>query len=121
MTGHLLALEHATRGLALADGTRRAVRQRVAVRGVLGAEVVTLDHASEALALGGARTSTFWPASNTSTVSSPTGVRSSQAAQVAVEAEFPQPATGFDARLGEVAGQPACSRSARLLPSNVFT
>jgi hypothetical protein len=31
VAGHLLAREHATRRLALADGARRAVRQRVTV------------------------------------------------------------------------------------------
>src|SRR5690606_16998197 len=49
---HLLAREHAARRLALADRARRAVRQRVAVRGVAHAEVPALDRALEALALG---------------------------------------------------------------------
>src|SRR5690606_11414754 len=34
LPGHLLAGEHAARRLALADGARRAVRQRVTVRGI---------------------------------------------------------------------------------------
>src|SRR6185312_1605241 len=55
LTGHLLAREHAARGLALADRTRRAVRQRVAVGGVAHREVPALDRALEALALGHAR------------------------------------------------------------------
>jgi hypothetical protein len=38
VTGHFLALEHATRSLVLADGTRNAVRHGVTV-GVLGTEV----------------------------------------------------------------------------------
>src|SRR5690606_38027803 len=52
VAGHLLAGEHATGGLALADRTRRAVRQRVTVGGITHGEVVALDRALEALALG---------------------------------------------------------------------
>ena len=52
VAGHLLALEDAARRLVLTDGTRSAVRQRVAVRRVLGAEVVTLDRTGEALTDG---------------------------------------------------------------------
>src|SRR5690606_33965240 len=52
VAGHLLAREHATRRLALADRTRRAMRQRVAVGGIAHGEVVALDRALEALALG---------------------------------------------------------------------
>src|SRR5690625_7441286 len=52
MTGHFLALEHPPGRLALADGTRRAMRQRVAVRCILHAEIVALAHTAKALALG---------------------------------------------------------------------
>src|SRR4029078_5282181 len=51
VTGHLLAREHATRRLALADRARRAMRQRVAVRRVAHREVMALDRALETLAL----------------------------------------------------------------------
>src|SRR5690606_30840284 len=51
---HLLALPDTTRSLVLADGARRAMRQRVTVRCILHAEMVTLDYALEALALGSA-------------------------------------------------------------------
>ena len=51
VAGHLLARKHAARRLALADRTRRAVRQRVAVRRVAHGEVPALDRALEALAL----------------------------------------------------------------------
>ncbi len=54
MAGHALALEHASRGLALADRARRAVEQRGAVRSRATREVVPLDGAGEALADGGA-------------------------------------------------------------------
>ena len=52
---HALALEHAARGLALADGARRTVRHGHAVRGMVAGEVVTLHRAGEALADRGAR------------------------------------------------------------------
>src|SRR5579859_1001082 len=48
---HLLAREHATRGLTLTDRTRRTMRQRVTVGSVTHGEVVALDGALEALAL----------------------------------------------------------------------
>jgi hypothetical protein len=54
LTRHALALEHATRGLALTDGTRRTVRQRVAVGVVLAPEVVPTDATGEAATLGDA-------------------------------------------------------------------
>ena len=54
MTGHLLALEYTTRRLVLADRTRRAVRQGVAVRGVLRPEVMALDGTGEAFTDRGA-------------------------------------------------------------------
>src|SRR5471032_3360745 len=50
VTGHLLAREHATRGLTLTDRTRRAMRQRVTVGSVTHFEVPALDRALEALA-----------------------------------------------------------------------
>src|SRR5690606_40243305 len=52
VTGHALALEHPPRRLALTDGTRHAVRNRVTVGSVLRAELVPLDGAGKALALG---------------------------------------------------------------------
>src|SRR5690606_12305658 len=54
VAGHLLAREHAARGLPLADRAGAAMRQRVAVGGIAHAEVPALDRALEALALGDA-------------------------------------------------------------------
>src|SRR5690606_31175711 len=51
VTSHFLTLENPARGLVLTDGTRRAVRQRVAVGGILHAEVPALDHTLKAFAL----------------------------------------------------------------------
>ncbi len=51
--GHFLTLEHATRCLALTDRARRAVRQRVTVRGILHVEIVTFDATGETFTDGG--------------------------------------------------------------------
>src|SRR5690606_1693418 len=50
VAGHLLALEYTTRALVLANGTRRTMRQRVTMSGILHAEVPALDNALETLA-----------------------------------------------------------------------
>src|SRR5690554_179015 len=52
VTGHLLALEYATRGLALANGTWNTVGYGVAVSGILSAEVPALDGTGKALTFG---------------------------------------------------------------------
>src|SRR5690606_10210144 len=102
VTRHLLAREHATRRLALADGTRRAVRQRVAVRGIAHAEVVALDRALEALALA--------DAGNVDLLADFEDVGLDLAAHLIVaeiaggNAELPQSTTRLDLGLGVVAG-----------------
>ncbi len=53
VTRHLLAFPDATRRLTLTDGARNSMRTRVTVRGILHVEIVALDGALEALALGG--------------------------------------------------------------------
>src|SRR5665647_2916750 len=53
-TGHLHALEHATRGGACADGTRFAVVLVRTVRGADSVEAMALHDAGESFALGGA-------------------------------------------------------------------
>src|SRR5271168_4923583 len=53
MARHALALEHAPRRLALADGARRAVRQRIAVGFHAARKIVASHGALEALARGG--------------------------------------------------------------------
>src|SRR5437899_12927108 len=55
LTRHALSGKHAARILRHADRARRVVRARIAVRGTVRAEVVTLDHARETLALRRAR------------------------------------------------------------------
>ena len=52
VTGHLLALEHTTRSLALADGTWDTVRHGVTVGVVLATEVPALDGTGEAFTFG---------------------------------------------------------------------
>src|SRR3546814_5020698 len=51
MSGHLLAFEHATRRLTLADRARGAMRQRVTVGGATTAKIPALLHAGKAFAL----------------------------------------------------------------------
>jgi hypothetical protein len=55
VAGHALALEHASRGLALADRAGGAVEHRRAVRSRAAREVVPLHRAGKALADGRAR------------------------------------------------------------------
>src|ERR1700722_10189462 len=50
MARHALTLEHASRGLALTDGTRRAVRHRVTVGLHAAREIMALHRALETLA-----------------------------------------------------------------------
>ena len=76
-------------GSCAADRARRAVRQRVAVRGVADLEVVALDRAREALALGRCpATSTIWPTSNMSRLD--LAADCELAELVGCDAEFPQ-------------------------------
>src|SRR3546814_5126904 len=52
VTGHLLARKHAAWCLPLADGTRPAMRQRVAVSGITHDDVPGLDRPLKVLAIG---------------------------------------------------------------------
>src|SRR5690606_34014841 len=102
VAGHLLAREHATRRLALADRTRRAMRQRVAVGRVTHAEVPALDRALETLALGHAL--------DVDQLTDLENVGLDLAADLEVgnlvvgHAQLPQAASGLDLGLGQVAG-----------------
>src|SRR5438445_1789204 len=101
---HLLAREHAAWRLALTDRTRRAMRQRVTVRGVAHGEVPALDRALETLALGHARD-----------VDDLAGLEHFVGLQLAadriladilrIDAELPQPATRLDLSLGVMSGE----------------
>src|SRR5690606_6082527 len=102
VAGHLLAREHAARGLALADGTRRAVRQRVAVGGVAHGEVVPLDRALEALALGHA--GHVHHLADLEDVGLDLAADLEVAGILVLDAELPQAATGLHLGLGVVAG-----------------
>src|SRR5688572_7448441 len=98
VAGHLLAREHATRRLALADGARRTMRQRVAVRRVAHLEVMALDRALEALALGHARH--VDDLADGEDVGLDLGADFEVAGVLVVDAEFPEAATRFHLRLG---------------------
>ncbi|AAW76837.1 hypothetical protein XOO3583 [Xanthomonas oryzae pv. oryzae KACC 10331] len=101
---HLLTRENATRGLALTQRTRRAMRQRVTVSCIAHTEVVALDGALETLTLGDALDVYF--------LADLEDVRLDFAADGEIaemgifNTEFPQAATRFHLRLREV----ACSR-----------
>src|SRR5690606_35704565 len=102
VAGHLLAREHATRCLALADRTRGAVRQRVAVRRVAHAEIPALDRALEALALGHALD--VDDLADLEDVGLDLAADAEVADLVVGHAQFPQATTGLDLGLGQVAG-----------------
>src|SRR6185312_6353774 len=102
VAGHLLAREHAARRLALADRTRRTMRQRVAVRGVAHREVPALDRALETLALGHARDVDDL-ADLEHVVHLDLGTDRVLVGVLVSEAKFPQAAARLDLGLGEVA------------------
>ena len=105
VAGHLLALEDAARRLVLADGTRRAVRQRVTVGGVLGAEIVALD--------GTGKSFTDRRANDVDLLAFLEEIDLEFLARlefpffravVSLEAKFGNQVAGFNLRLGKVAG-----------------
>src|SRR5688500_3348384 len=102
VAGHLLAREHATRRLGLADGARRTMRQRVAVRRVAHLEVVLLDGALEALALRDA--GDVDDLAYGEDVGLDLGADFEVAGVLVFDAEFPQATARFHLRLREVAG-----------------
>jgi hypothetical protein len=116
VTGHLLAREHATRILRHADGARHVVRTAVAVRGALRAEVVALDGAGVALADGGAL-HVHLLADGEHLGHGHAAPAAYLPAMSAVDAEFLDDFTGFDARLGEVAGFGLVTREALREPN----
>src|SRR5690606_28090359 len=103
VAGHLLAGEHAAGGLALADRTRGAVRQRVTVGRVAHGEVVALDGALEALALGHALDVDLL--AHLGDVGLELATDGETSGLGIGDAELPQAAAGFDLGLGVVAGQ----------------
>src|SRR5690606_3103598 len=102
VAGHLLAGEHAAGRLALADRTRRTMRQRVAVRRVAHAEVPALDRALEALALGD--TLDVDQLADLEDVGLDLAADLEVGDLVVSHAQFPQAAAGLDLGLGQMAG-----------------
>src|SRR5690606_33913370 len=102
VAGHLLARENATRGLALAQGTRRAMRQRVTVGCIAHTEVVALDGALEALTLGDALD--VYRLADFKDVCLDFATDGEIADLCVFNAELPQATARFHLRLGEVAG-----------------
>ncbi len=99
VTGHFLALEHSTRSLALADGTRCTVGNGVTVGVVLTTEVPALDGTGVALTFG-----------LTSDINHLTGFEQGYGNFVTClvltvfQAEFEDATTSSNAGLGEVTG-----------------
>src|SRR4051812_38250356 len=103
MTRHALALEHVRRALVLAGRARNAMRNRVAVRGVLAAEVMALDYAGEALADGHALH--VDALADLEDLDADLGAGLEVGELLGPGAKFLQYMARFDARLGEVSGE----------------
>ncbi len=103
MAGHALALEHASRRLALTDGTRRAVRHRVAVSLHAARKIVALHGAGEALAHRGP--GDIDDLTRGEHVDFQLGAGCQSVALALVQAEFLGGIAGGDIGLGEMARQ----------------
>src|SRR5882724_5033145 len=103
MAGHALALEHASRRLALTDGTWRAVRHRVAVSLHAARKIVALYGAGEALAHRGP--GDIDDLTRGEHVDFQFGAGCQSVALALVQAEFLGGVAGGDIRLGEMARQ----------------
>src|SRR6266481_4705194 len=103
MAGHALALEHASRRLALTDGTRRAVRHRVAVSLHAARKIVALHGAGEALAHRGP--GDIDDLTRGEHVDFQLGAGCQSVALALVQAEFLGSIAGGDIGLGEMARQ----------------
>src|SRR5690606_20411001 len=102
VAGHFLAFPHATRGLVLTDGARSTVRQRVAVRRILHAEIPALDNTLEAFAFG--HTGHIDQLTFSKTGDIDFGARSQICQLFGSCTEFPQTATSLDTSFGKVTG-----------------
>src|SRR6185437_5220829 len=102
VAGHPPALEHAARGLALADGAGRAVRHRHAVGRRQATEVVPLHRAREALAFR--RAGDVDPLAGLEEVHFDLGARLEIDLVAIRQAEFHQRLAGRHVGLGVVAG-----------------
>src|SRR4029077_18461306 len=100
MARHALALENVRRALVLAGRAGYAVRNRVAVRGVLAAEVVALDDAGETLADGHALHVDLL--ADLEDLDADLAADLEVGELVGLSPEFAQRAAGFDRGLGEV-------------------
>ena len=103
MTGHALALEHTARGLALADGARRAMRHGVSVGFHAAREVVSLHGAGESLADRGA--GDIDHLAHREHVDLDLTAHGERLALALLQAEFPRSVAGGHVGLGEMARQ----------------
>src|SRR4029077_20011845 len=104
MARHALALENVRRALVLAGRAGYAVRNRVAVRGVLAAEVIALDDAGEAFADRHAlHVDALADLEDRADVELRAGLEIGEL--LGLGAKLPQHAPRLDRSLGEVAGE----------------
>src|SRR5688572_2202583 len=105
MPGHAFSLEDVSRALVLAGRARNPVRNRIAVRCVLAAEMVALDDAGEALADGVTlHIDQLADLEQLLHRDFRAGLELAQLFGLG-DAEFLQHAAGFHRRLGEVSGE----------------
>src|SRR3970040_1236314 len=103
MARHALALEDMRRALVLAGRARYAVRNRIAVRSVLPAEMMPLDDAGETLADGHALHVDLL--ADLEDLDADLAADLETGELIGFGAEFLQHVSGLDRRLGEMAGE----------------
>src|SRR4051812_5145480 len=103
MSCHFLAGEHPARSLALADGARRAVRQRVTMARAAAAEMMPFDYPGKPFTHGRALDIDHLPHGKNIDFDLSTGFQ--PVAFARAQPEFPQTAAGRRAGLGVMAGQ----------------
>src|SRR6266436_273460 len=103
VAGHALAGKYSRRALVLAGRAGLVVRDRVAVGGAVGREMVTLDHAGKTLADGDALHVHLLP--DLEDLDADLAADLQVGEVLGPGAEFAQRVAGFDARLGEMPGE----------------
>src|SRR6266446_4721337 len=103
VAGHALAGKYACRALVLAGRAGLVMRDRVAVGGAVGREMVTLDHAGKTLADGDALHVHLLP--DLEDLDADLAADLQVGEVLGPGAEFAQRVAGFDTRLGEMPGE----------------
>src|SRR5882762_1621118 len=103
VAGHALAGKYSRRALVLAGRAGLVMRDRVAVGGAVGREMVTLDHAGKTLADGDALHVHLLP--DLEDLDADLAADLQVGEVLGPGAEFAQRVAGFDTRLGEMPGE----------------